>query len=151
MSATDFKPELIQGGIPEIQADFSQVGILVIDHGSRKNASNQLLTELVARFRARSEYTIVEAAHMEIAAPSLASAIRSCVEQGATTVIIHPYFLAPGRHASEDIPMMAREAAAEFPDVNCIVTAPIADHILMLQVMQDRIDQALNNSDSDTE
>lgn len=148
MSAADFKPELIQGVIPEILEDFSKVGIVVIDHGSRKDASNQLLVELVTRFRSRSEYTIVEAAHMEIVAPSLASAVRSCVEQGATTVIIHPYFLAPGRHASEHIPMMAREAAAEFPDLNCIVTAPIADHMLMLQVMQDRIDQALNKSDS---
>ena len=146
-----FKPTVIQGVAPSAQDAPASIGIIIIDHGSRREESNALLSEMVSRFRAQSEFTIVEEAHMEIATPDLQTAMQSCIEQGATTVIIHPYFLAPGRHASEDIPEMAQEAAAEYPNLNCIVTAPIADHPLMLQVMQERVAQAISTTSVESE
>ena len=36
---------------------------------------------------------IVEPAHMELAEPSIATAFARCVERGATTVVVFPYFL----------------------------------------------------------
>ncbi len=145
------KPTVIQGVAPSSQQSPTSIGIVIIDHGSRREESNALFSEMVKRFRLQSEFTIVEEAHMEIVMPDLQTAMQSCVEQGATTVIIHPYFLAPGRHASEDVPKMAREAAAQFPTLNCIVTAPIADHSLMLSVMHDRVAEAISDSSNEAE
>ena len=49
---------------------------------------------------------------MELAEPSIAAGVRSCVEAGATEVVVFPYMLSPGKHSTRDIPRMVAEAAA---------------------------------------
>ena len=72
-------------------------GIIIVDHGSRRAASNEMLLEAARQFAQHSDFGIVEPAHMELAEPSIAQAYQRCVEQGATRVIVFPYFLSPGR------------------------------------------------------
>ncbi len=115
------------------------VGVVVVDHGSRRSESNDLLLAVTALFRSRSELAIVEPAHMELAEPTIAQALAKCVAQGARTVVVFPYFLSPGRHWSEDIPRLAAEAAADFPEVKHLVTAPLGLHSLIADVMSERI------------
>lgn len=126
-----------------------KLGIIVVDHGSRRTESNDLLNEVVALFRQSSGYTIVEPAHMELAEPSIAQAFARCASQGAELVVVHPYFLSPGRHWHEDIPRLAREAALPFPHVQHLVTAPLGLHPLMAQVMQQRVETCLAHSQDD--
>ena len=57
----------------------------------------------------------VQPAHMELAEPSIATAFDACVAAGATTVVVAPYFLGPGRHWDSDIPALAAAAAAVIP------------------------------------
>src|SRR4051812_40399269 len=77
-----------------------QTGIIIVDHGSRRPESNQMLEEVAAQFGRRfaALYDIVEPAHMELAEPSIASAYARCVERGATKVVVTPFFLGPGKH-----------------------------------------------------
>ncbi len=114
-------------------------GIIIVDHGSRRQESNDLLLEVVAMFRTKAEYEIVEPAHMELAEPSIADAFRRCIEQGATKVVVFPYFLSPGRHWHSDIPALAAAAAAEHPGIEYLVTAPLGLHPLMAEIMNERI------------
>jgi sirohydrochlorin ferrochelatase len=51
------------------------VGVVIVDHGSRAAASNAMLLEFVDLYAATTGAPIVEAAHMEIAAPSIADAV----------------------------------------------------------------------------
>ena len=120
-----------------------QVGVIIVDHGSRRAESNDLLPEVVRLYRDDSKLSIVEAAHMELAKPSLADAFDRCVDAGAQLVIVHPYFLLPGRHWDQDIPRLAAEAAAAHPHVRYLVTAPLGIHQLMAQIIQDRIHHCL--------
>lgn len=126
------------------------VGVIVVDHGSRRSESNELLLAVTDMFRAESSMEIVEPAHMELAEPSIAQAFASCVGQGAKLVVVFPYFLSPGRHWSEDIPRLASEAAANFPDVQHLVTAPLGLHPLIGQVMSERIATCLSYHAADT-
>ena len=119
------------------------IGIVIVDHGSRREESNRMLLELVALFRHRGGYTIVEPAHMELAEPSLATAYARCVQQGAELVVIHPYFLLPGRHGRVDIPRLAAAAAAEHPGTRFLVTEPLGLHPLMADVIRERIEECL--------
>ena len=119
------------------------IGVIVVDHGSRRQESNAMLLEVVEMFHQRSGYAVVEPAHMELAEPTIAAAFERCVARGARLVVIHPYFLLPGRHWSEDIPALAAEAAARHPDVPFLVTAPLGVHPLMAEVMQQRITRCL--------
>jgi sirohydrochlorin ferrochelatase len=118
-------------------------GIIIVDHGSRREESNQTLLDAVTAFRAQSAWSIVEPAHMELAPPDIATAFGNCVAHGARRVIIFPYFLSPGRHWTEDIPSLAAEAAAEWTGVEWHVTAPFGLHPAMSSIINDRIAECL--------
>src|SRR6188508_2628290 len=120
-------------------------GIVIVDHGSRRDESNAMLEEVARLFgeRFRERYDIVEPAHMELAEPSIATAYARCVARGAKTVVVFPYFLLPGRHWNEDIPRLTAAAAKDHPGVRYLVTAPFALHPLMAEVMRQRIDHCL--------
>ncbi|OVA19873.1 Cobalamin (vitamin B12) biosynthesis CbiX [Macleaya cordata] len=120
-------------------------GLIIVDHGSRRQESNLMLNEFVAMFRERTGYPIVEPAHMELAQPSIKDAFNSCVQQGANRVIVSPYFLSPGRHWNKDIPSLTAEAAKEHPGVSFIITAPIGLHEQMVDVVNDRIKHCLSH------
>ena len=120
-----------------------RIGVIVVDHGSRRRESNDMLLDVVAMFQRHSGYTIVEPAHMELAEPSIATAFERCVQRGAQLVVIHPYFLLPGRHWSRDIPALAAEAAQKHAGVPFLVTAPLGLHPLMAEIMSQRIEYCL--------
>ncbi len=67
------------------------------------------------------------------AAPSIADAFDACVLDGASTVVVSPYFLSPGRHWQEDLPTLAAAAAARHPGVRFLVAAPLGLHPLVSQ------------------
>ena len=114
-------------------------GIIIVDHGSRRSESNEMLHVATERFAAQSEYAIVEPAHMELCEPTIAQAFSNCVRRGANQVLVFPYFLSPGRHWTEDIPALVAAAAKEFPGVRWLVTAPFGLHPGMLDIINDRI------------
>ncbi len=121
-------------------------GVVIVDHGSRRAESNQMLERFVEGFRQASPYVIVEPAHMELAEPSIATAFDRCVELGANRVVVSPYFLLPGRHWHQDIPALTADAAQKHPGVGFLVTAPIGLHPMMVDVIQSRIDHCLKRA-----
>jgi sirohydrochlorin ferrochelatase len=117
-----------------------KTGIIIVDHGSRRAQSNELLEEVAAQFGKRFAelYDIVEPAHMEIAEPSIATAYAACVKRGATHVVVCPFFLGPGKHWTGDIPRLAREACAEHPGTTYHVTMPLGLDDLILDLLAKR-------------
>lgn len=120
-----------------------ELAVILVDHGSTFHAANAMLEEVAQAFRERSGAGIVEAAHMELAEPSIAQAFDRCVERGATRIVVHPYFLSPGRHSTSDIPELAAEAAAHHPGIAYCVTEPLGVDPRMIEVIQRRVDEAL--------
>ena len=126
-------------------ADPAHTGIVIVDHGSKRQASNEMLEQFVEMFRQQTHFGIVEPAHMELAEPSIATAFDRCVQRGARRVVVSPYFLAPGKHWHEDIPQLTADAAAPHPGVDFMVTAPIGLHPLMCQLIGQRIEHCLSH------
>ncbi len=120
-----------------------KVGVVVVDHGSKRAESNEALLAVVENFVQSAPYVTVEPAHMELATPTIATAFDRCVSRGAEWVIVHPFFLLPGRHWSQDIPALVAKAAEKHPTVRWLVTAPLGNHPLMGQVMDSRIRHCL--------
>jgi sirohydrochlorin ferrochelatase len=121
------------------------LGIILVDHGSRRDESNAMLLDVVRDFAAATGFPIVEPAHMELAEPSIATAFNRCVERGAKTIVVFPYFLLPGRHWHDDIPRLAAAAAASHSGIKHLVTAPFGLHPLMNDVIRERITECLSN------
>jgi sirohydrochlorin ferrochelatase len=118
-----------------------QTGIIIVDHGSRRDESNRMLEELAAIFagRFRQKYSIVEPAHMELAEPSIATAYATCVKRGAQRVVVCPFFLGPGKHWTWDIPRLTAEAAAKFPETSYHVTPTLGIDDLILDLLDKRV------------
>lgn len=125
-----------------------QTGIVIVDHGSRREESNRMLEDLARQFgeRFRGKYGIVEPAHMEIAEPSIATAYARCVERGATRVVVCPFFLGPGKHWTGDIPRLTAEAAQRFPETTYHVTPFMGIDDLILDLLEKRISGCEHNA-----
>jgi sirohydrochlorin ferrochelatase len=123
-------------------------GVVIVDHGSRRDESNAMLEEVARLFgdRFRSMYEIIEPAHMELAEPSIATAYARCVERGATRVIVCPFFLGPGKHWTGDIPRLAAEAAANYPQTEYHVTMPLGIDDLMLELLAKRVGSCVDHA-----
>jgi sirohydrochlorin ferrochelatase len=120
-----------------------QTGIIIVDHGSRQAASNELLAEVAGRFAGRfpGQYPIVEPAHMELAKPTIAAAYTRCVERGATRLIVCPFFLGPGKHWTQDIPRLTAEAAKWHPHTTFCVAHTLGIDDLLLDLLAKRVAQ----------
>ena len=93
--------------------------LLLIAHGSRRQASNEEVKSL-AKLLAESpkiDGKIVECAFLELADPSISIGISTCVQKGATCVVVLPYFLSAGRHVAVDIPAELVKAQKIHPQV----------------------------------
>ncbi len=119
------------------------IGLIVVDHGSKRAEANHMLEEVVGLFRKITGSRIVEAAHMELAEPTLEHAFAKCIEQGATEIVVHPYFLSPGRHSRRDIPRMVADAADKFPEVSYKVTEHLGIDPRLCEVVMRRVRDAL--------
>lgn len=117
-----------------------KTGVIIVDHGSRRAESNQMLEEIARLFAARfaGKYEIVEPAHMELAEPSIATAYAAAVKRGAQRVLVCPFFLGPGKHWNQDIPRLTADAAAAFPQTTYHVTPTLGIDDLILDLLEKR-------------
>jgi sirohydrochlorin ferrochelatase len=116
--------------------------ILLVDHGSRRAEANTLLEDVADQVRERATDAIVEVAHLEIAEPDIAAGIDTCVAKGASQIVVHPYFLGPGRHTSEDIPAQVARAQESHADVQIRISEPLGGHAALIDVILERVSEA---------
>ena len=122
-----------------------RVGVVIVDHGSKREASNAQLLQFVDLYKRTSGRTIVEPAHMEIAQPDIEQAFERCVAQGATRVVVGPYFLARGRHIQQDIPKLVKEAAEKFPGIQYRIADPIGTDPMLAEIIEAKVSAQLAN------
>jgi sirohydrochlorin ferrochelatase len=116
--------------------------ILLVDHGSRRPEANALLDEVAERVGRRVPDRVVCVAHMELAPPSIAEGLDACVAAGADDIVVHPYFLGPGSHTSDDIPRLVAEASRRHPGVRVAISAPLGLHEGLVDAILERVERA---------
>jgi sirohydrochlorin ferrochelatase len=124
-----------------------KLGIVIVDHGSRRTESNEMLEQVAAAFAARfsGRFQIVEPAHMELAEPSIATAYGKCVTRGADRIVVLPFFLGPGKHWTTDIPNLTAAAAREHPNTRFHVSKPLGIDDLILDLLAKRIGECITD------
>lgn len=122
-----------------------RLGVVLVDHGSLRDESNAIVVEVADRLRREAGFAIVEAAHMELAEPSLSTAFTACAKRGARHIVVVPYFLGPGCHVEDDIPRLAAKAAGKHPHVTYVVAAPLGLHSLIVQIVGERASACLSS------
>lgn len=102
----------------------SATHLLIIAHGSRREASNDEVRRLAGRVRDLCAPGLdhVEVAFLELAEPSIPEGLTRCVAQGAREIVVFPYFLAAGTHVALDIPEAIGAFELEHPDMRIRLT-----------------------------
>jgi sirohydrochlorin ferrochelatase len=105
----------------------SQRHLLIVAHGSRRQASNDEVRALGDRVRELRDPGIgqVEVAFLELAEPSIPEGLARCAARGAREIIVFPYFLAAGTHVASDIP----EALEAFRERHRDIVVRLASHL----------------------
>ncbi len=116
-----------------------QAGVLVVGHGSRREEANEDVRTAARRIGVRGDFAIVEPAFLEIAQPDIKAGFARLVERGARHIIVHPYFLSPGRHTRGDLPEEVHTVARQYPAVSYQITEPLAAHRLVIDASLERI------------
>lgn len=144
------------------QSKQTKLGIILIDHGSKKQSSNDTLHSIAERYETMlhqrlsvspEDSIVVRASHMELASPSIESALRSIIkEDGATKVICVPYFLSGGRHISIDVPNLIEDARDVLNEEGLLVDVQIemskhlgSDVDSMIETIDDLVKDVIKN------
>lgn len=93
--------------------------LILVAHGSRDSTSNQVVVDLAAHLadHLRGRFDCVKPVFLEFAEPGATKGIADCVACGVGEVVVLPYFLAPGRHVTRDVPALLAAARAAHPQV----------------------------------
>ncbi len=115
-----------------------RVSLLLIAHGSRRQEANADLESVAEQLRVRGRYPMVQVSYLELAEPCIEAGGVLCVEQGATEVILLPYFLSPGKHVVEDLAAARDRLSEQFPQVRFVLAEPLGRHPALLDVLEQR-------------
>lgn len=111
--------------------------LLIVAHGSRRQASNQEVVELAQQLAQSKthDYDLVTAAFLELADTLIPDGIEHCVRSGASEIIVVPYFLNSGKHVTRDIPDVITAIKVHYPDIRIRLTP----HIGAASIMPDLV------------
>ena len=85
--------------------------------------------------QAAQTYSIVGSAFLELAEPSIPDGIQQCIDQGAQTVTVMPFFLSAGRHVVTDVPALVRAKQQEHPHIQIRMAPYLGVSQLMPQLI----------------
>ncbi|MBL7004315.1 MAG: CbiX/SirB N-terminal domain-containing protein [Gammaproteobacteria bacterium] len=116
--------------------------LLLIAHGSRRQQSNEEVFALAEKLKnnCSEQYSIVHAGFLEIADVLIPDGIKKCVDDGATEIIVLPYFLNSGNHVVKDIPEEVSDVIPLYPNVDI----KIAQHLGASEMMMDLLIASAN-------
>ena len=120
-------------------------GLLIVGHGSRDPSANVEFESLVAAYRAaRPDLDIVHG-YVELARPSLATALGD-LAQRVDSVVVLPLFLFAAGHVKNDIPLALSQARQDFPAVHFTVTNALGVHPNLVELAFERARTALEGA-----
>jgi sirohydrochlorin ferrochelatase len=106
--------------------------------------SNDEVVVLAGKLRKNRShlYGIVNAAFLEAADVLIPEGIRQCVDEGASAIVVLPYFLNSGKHVVEDIPTIVNSCKGLYPDIEISIAPHIGASPLMLDIILASADTA---------
>jgi len=120
-------------------SDARTKAVLLIAHGSRREAANLDLVTLAEMLRERKQFPIIEISYLELAEPTIPEGAARCVEAGANEVLMLPYFLSAGVHVENDLKRYREEFSSAYPETRFRLCPHLGLHPLMLEIVLDRL------------
>jgi len=120
----------------------SHEAILLMGHGSRVPGAGKGMEKVAGRLKEKFGYSRVEICFMSGLEPHFSEALQKCVSQGATKVLVIPYFLHIGVHLLQDIPRMIQKEAEKFPHVKLVLGKSLGFNEGLVDLVDRRIEES---------
>ena len=97
--------------------------LIVVAHGSKMKSSNDEIVIVTEKIKAKLEGTNIEVfyAFLELTEPSIFIAINNAIRKQCKKIKIFPYFLAAGKHVTQDIPCEIKKFKKQYPEIEFIL------------------------------
>jgi len=118
-----------------------KTAVLLVGHGSSESHANDSMLQVLEIIRKKKNYSIIEAAFLELSPPFIPEVIQTCINKGAEEILVVPYFLNRGRHIRRGIPQIIREEAQKHPNIVLRFGNAINFHPLLAEIITDRISE----------
>ncbi len=95
--------------------------LILFSHGSLLCGAGEALDSHAGRLRQSGRWPMVEVGYMNYSAPTFAEAVAKCERQGATRIVVLPFFLVPGFFVTKSLPEHLAKAQAEHPGLEFVI------------------------------
>lgn len=113
--------------------------LLGVAHGSRDEASQAGVQELLALVSTQRPGLRTEAAFVDNASPSIASALRSLAQQGIQDVTVVPLLLTAASHSKTDVAGSIQAGRLDHPSLHLRYARPLGPHPVLVDVLARRL------------
>ncbi|HRD61961.1 MAG TPA: CbiX/SirB N-terminal domain-containing protein, partial [Nocardioides sp.] len=118
--------------------------LIALAHGSRDRRSAATIKALVSEVRAMRPDLKVEAAFLELSKPDFHTVVDRLVKAGHDEIVVVPLLLTGAYHAKVDVPSAVAEASARHPRVRIHATTILGLEASFLEVLDERLREALS-------
>lgn len=112
-------------------------GLLIVGHGSRDSRANLEFETLVEAYRASRPDLTVTHGYVELAQPTLITALGELADR-VETVVVLPLFLFAAGHVKNDIPLALAQVKPDHPHTQFVVTRALGVHPDLVDLAHER-------------
>ena len=109
--------------------------ILLYGHGARNKEWARPFELIRAAIKARDPRALVEPGFLELMRPTFDEGVACLVDQGATSIMVVPIFMAAGSHVKKDLPRLAADAMDRHEGLLIELAAPVGEADSVLAAM----------------
>jgi sirohydrochlorin ferrochelatase len=101
------------------------------------------MERVAERLRELSGVPLVRVCFLSRLGPHLPETLDECVAEGATEIIVIPYFLHTGLHILVDIPAELQKLAEQYPDTRIIYGKHLGCDDVFAEILARRVEESL--------
>jgi sirohydrochlorin ferrochelatase len=120
------------------QIDDIRRAVVLVGHGSLQPGAGAAMVHLAERACDAGLAPIVRAGYLNYSQPAFAEVLEQCVDEGATEVVVQPYFLIPGKYVRQDLAQLLEAARSRYPRLDLWLAQPFGDHPALAQLLLKR-------------
>jgi sirohydrochlorin ferrochelatase len=113
--------------------------ILLIGHGSLKQASGASMIRLAALLRKRGVVSVSTAAFLNFSKPTFQDGLERLLKKESTSIYVQPYFLIDGYYVNKALRHLVDEAQQAHPTTSITMGEPFGVHDVLVEVVSKRI------------
>jgi len=121
-------------------------GFIVFAHGSSVESANEAVRSVARDAARRGNWDRYATAFLGGGRPDLAAAVERLASEGASRVVVIPYFLTLGLHLERDLPALVEQIRRARPGLEIEVSPPLDGHPALLEALVDRAKESTKES-----